>query len=138
MAEAATKATERYYEGIGRRKTSVARVKLFTKGDRSMQVNGKTVDDYFSTPAQRLAAQAALQRMNVEEKFRVEVKVMGGGKSAQADAIRLGSARAMLEFNQEFRKRLKKAGYLTRDARKVERKKPGLKKARRAPQWSKR
>jgi small subunit ribosomal protein S9 len=138
MADTATKSTERYYEGIGRRKTSVARVKLFTKGDRSMVVNGKSVEEYFSTPAQQISAQSALEKMNVEEKFRVEVKVTGGGKSAQADAIRLGSARAMLEFNQEFRKRLKKAGYLTRDARKVERKKPGLKKARRKPQWSKR
>lgn len=130
--------TDRYFEGIGRRKTAVARVRLYTKGDRTVTVNELPLDDYFVTPTQRLAAGAALEKMNVEEKFRVVVKVSGSGKSAQADAIRLGSARALLAFNEEFRKRLKKAGYLTRDARKVERKKPGLKKARRAPQWSKR
>ena len=137
--KAAAKAgTDRYYEGIGRRKTAVARVRLYTKGDRTMTVNGLPLDEYFVTPAQRLAAKAAMEKMNVEEKFRVVVRVSGSGKSAQADAVRLGSARALLEFNNEFRKRLKKAGYLTRDARKVERKKPGLKKARRSPQWSKR
>ena len=129
---------DRYYEGIGRRKTATARVRLYTKGDRTMTVNGMPLDEYFVTPAQRIAAKAALAKMNVEEKFRVVIKTDGSGKSAQADAVRLGSARALLEFNGEFRKRLKKAGYLTRDARKVERKKPGLKKARRSPQWSKR
>jgi len=83
-------------------------------------------------------ALGALTRMNVEEKFRVEVKLEGGGKSAQAEAMRHGTARALLTFNPEFRKRLKRAGFLTRDPRMVERKKPGKKKARRAPQWSKR
>lgn len=130
--------SDRYYEGIGRRKTAVARVRLYTKGDRSITVNGLPVDEYFVTPSQRNDAKAAIEKMNVEEKFRIVVKVTGSGKSAQADALRLGSARALLKFNEEFRKRLKKAGFLTRDSRKVERKKPGLKKARRAPQWSKR
>ena len=136
--DTAKKATDRYFEGIGRRKRAVARVKLFTKGERTVTVNEKPLDEYFDTPASRLAASAALTKMNVEDKFRVVVKVGGSGKSAQADAVRLGTARALRVFNPEFRRRLKKAGFLTRDARKVERKKPGLKKARRAPQWSKR
>lgn len=130
--------TERYFDGVGRRKTAVARVKLFTRGERTVSVNGRTFDAYFPTEGLRALARAALARMNVEDKFRVAVAVRGGGPSAQAEAMRHATARALLKFNPEFRKRLKRAGYLTRDPRMVERKKPGLKKARRAPQWSKR
>lgn len=130
--------TERYFEGVGRRKTAVARVKLFTRGDRTIAVNGRSVEAYFPMQALREKAKAALAKMNVEDKFRVMVKISGGGIMSQAEAMRHGTARALLAFNPEFRKRLKRAGYLTRDARKVERKKPGKKKARRSPQWSKR
>ena len=103
-----------------------------------MTVNGRTVERYFPTPALRESAQAALMKMNVEEKFRLVAVIRGGGLSAQAEALRHGTARALLQFNPDFRKRLKRAGYLTRDPRMVERKKPGKKKARRSPQWAKR
>ena len=103
-----------------------------------MTVNNRPIDSYFPTERHRLLAREALSRMNVEDKFRVVAVIRGGGISAQAEAMRHGSARALIVFNPEFRKRLKRVGYLTRDARRVERKKPGLKKARRAPQWSKR
>lgn len=134
----AARGTDRYFQGVGRRKTAVARVKLFTRGDRTMTVNGRTVERYFPTPTLRELAQAALTKMNVEEKFRLVAVIRGGGLSAQAEALRHGTARALLEFNPDFRKRLKRAGYLTRDSRMVERKKPGKKKARRSPQWAKR
>lgn len=130
--------TDRYFEGVGRRKTAIARVKLFTRGDRTITVNGRTVDGYFPTPTMREMAKAALTKMNVEDKFRVVTMIQGGGPSAQAEAMRHGTARALLLFNPEFRKRLKRAGFLTRDPRMVERKHPGKKKARRSPQWSKR
>ncbi|MBI4133862.1 MAG: 30S ribosomal protein S9 [Candidatus Terrybacteria bacterium] len=134
----AARGTDRYFQGVGRRKTAVARVKLFTRGDRTMTVNGRTVERYFPTPTLRESAQAALMKMNVEEKFRLVAVIRGGGLSAQAEALRHGTARALLQFNPDFRKRLKRAGYLTRDPRMVERKKPGKKKARRSPQWAKR
>lgn len=130
--------TDRYFDGVGRRKTAVARVKLFTRGNRAMSVNDRPLEAYFPTERLRALARAALSRMNVEDKFRVAAVIRGGGLSAQAEAMRHATARALLKFNPEFRKRLKRAGYLTRDPRMVERKKPGLKKARRAPQWSKR
>lgn len=137
-AQAPRGKSDRYFEGIGRRKTASARVRLYTRGDRNFVVNGRDVNSYFPVSYLSESARAALTRMNVQEKFRIVVKVNGGGMNSQAEAIRLGSARALLKFNPEFRKRLKKAGFLTRDSRKVERKKPGLKKARRAPQWRKR
>lgn len=130
--------SDRYFEGVGRRKTAVARVRLFTRGDKGITVNERSLSEYFKTTALQETARAALEKMNVVDKFRVQVKVSGGGVNGQAEAMRHGTARALLEFNPEFRKRLKRAGYLVRDPRMVERKKPGLKKARRAPQWSKR
>lgn len=129
---------ERYFEGIGRRKTAVARVRLFTKGDREFLVNAKPLTAYFPLFFLQEVAAAALKKMKVQDKFRIVVHTRGGGIHAQAEAIRHGSARALVAFNLEFRKRLKRAGYLRRDSREVERKKPGLKKARRAPQWAKR
>jgi small subunit ribosomal protein S9 len=113
-------------------------VKLFTRGDRVITVNGRPFSVYFPTEPLREIAKAALTKMNVDGKFRVVVSVEGGGLHAQAEAMRHGTARALLQFNPDFRKRLKRAGYLTRDPRMVERKKPGRKKARRMPQWSKR
>lgn len=129
---------ERYWEGLGRRKTAVARVRLFTRGDKGILVNGKPSGVYFQTNEMRQIAEDALKKMKAQERFRVSVKASGGGLRAQAEAVRHGTARALMKFNPDFRKRLKRAGFLTRDPRMVERKKFGLKKARRAPQWAKR
>lgn len=133
-----TNKSDRFYEAIGRRKTAVARVRLFTKGDRSFKVNQKPFDKYFT--AQQFAAivNAPLEKMNCAGRFTVTVQVSGGGINGQAAAIRHGITRALVLFNADFKKRLKKSGYLTRDPRMKERKKPGLKGARRAPQWAKR
>lgn len=128
----------KYYEARGARKTAVARVRLWTKGEKEFFVNGKHLSQYFPIPELQQTALASLRKMNVEGKFRIEVKVGGGGISAQAEAIRHGIARALVLFNPDFKKRLRKAGYLTRDPRMRERKKFGLKRARRAPQWAKR
>ena len=130
--------TGRYWEGVGRRKTAVARARLFTRGDKGMWVNERTLADYFPYPKHQKVASEALDTMNTEDRFRATIHVRGGGTSAQAEAVRHATARALLLFNSEFRKRLKRAGFLTRDPRAKERKKFGLKKARRAPQWGKR
>lgn len=129
---------ERYWEAVGRRKTAVARVRLFTRGDKGMWINEKPYGIYFHTEEMRRTAEDALKKMKAQERFRVMVKAQGGGLHAQAEAVRHGTARALTKFNPDFRKRLKRAGFLTRDPRMVERKKFGLKKARRAPQWAKR
>ena len=128
---------QRYYEAVGRRKSAIARVRLFTKGSEIV-VNGRPFQDYFSIPELRQIVEAPFRKMKNFGKFRTEIKVVGGGLKGQAEAVRHGISRALTEFNADFRKRLKKAGYLTRDARVKERKKYGLKKARRAPQWAKR
>lgn len=129
---------ERYWEAVGRRKTAVARVRLFTRGDKGMWVNDKPYGIYFPTEETRRIAEDALKKMKAQERFRVMVKANGGGLHAQAEAVRHGTARALTKFNPDFRKRLKRAGFLTRDPRMVERKKFGLHKARKAPQWAKR
>lgn len=128
---------ERYFESVGRRKTSVARVRLFTKGNEFI-VNGKDWKVYFPTADLQKIAEDAIKKMKLVERFRVSVKVKGGGSHSQAEAVRHGVARALILINPDFRKRLKKAGFLTRDPRMKERKKFGLKRARRAPQWTKR
>lgn len=128
----------KYLEGVGRRKTAVARIRLIPQGEKTFLVNGKPIDTYFPTIELQQTAKAALERMSCLDKFGISVKVRGGGFSAQAEAIRHGIARALVLFNPDFRKRLNKAGFLTRDPRMRERKKFGLKRARRAPQWSKR
>ena len=130
--------TIRYFQAVGRRKTAVAQVRLFTQGEKDFLVNGRPHQTYFKFPEFQEDALSSLKTMNCLEKFRILVKVKGGGQRAQAQAIRHGIARALIKFNPNFRKRLKKAGYLTRDPRMRERKKFGLKRARRAPQWSKR
>jgi len=129
---------ERYWEAVGRRKTAVARVRLFTKGDKGIFVNGKPLAEYFQPVKHQGIVEDALKKMKSLERFRVTVKVSGGGLTAQAEAARHGTARALIKFNPDFRKRLRRAGFLTRDPRMKERKKFGLKKARRAPQWAKR
>ena len=132
-----SKSHERYVEGVGRRKTAVARVRI-VKGHGAILVNGKKVEDYFGINRLRQAAVAPLKNLKLDDKFDVSAKVAGGGIMAQAEAIRHGLARALVLTNEEFKKRLRGLGYLTRDSRMVERKKYGLKKARRAPQWKKR
>lgn len=131
------KEKERYFEAVGRRKTSVARVRLFTQ-KKEILVNEKPLEKYFPTMRLQTTAKSPLEKMKILDKLGATIKVSGGGLSGQAEAVRLGIARALLEFNPDFRKRLKRLGYLTRDSRMVERKKYGLKKARRAPQWQKR
>lgn len=128
----------RYWEAVGRRKTAIARVRLFTRGEKGMWVNGKEYQNYFQYPGLSLIPEDPLKKMKSFERFRVNAHVSGGGKHAQAEALRHGISRALVKFNQDFRKRLKRAGFLTRDSRMKERKKFGLKGARRAPQWQKR
>ncbi len=122
---------------IGRRKTSVARVRLYD-GTGKMTLNGKDLDDFFPTMAQRIRVLEPVRTVNLEGRYDVIARLEGGGTTGQADALRLGIARALIELNPELRGDLKKAGLLTRDARAVERKKYGLKKARRAEQYTKR
>ncbi len=130
--------SDRYFETIGRRKTAVARIRLYTKGDKEFLVNNKPYQQYFVMPEDQENAIASMKKMKCLDKFRVTIKVKGGGHSAQAEAIRHGTARVLVDFNNNFRKRLRKAGFLTRDPRMRERKKFGLKRARKAPQWAKR
>lgn len=129
---------ERYFEAVGRRKTAVARVRLYTKGEKTFLINQKPYDLYFPTLELQQIARAALDKMKCFGRFRVQVLVKGGGLHAQAEAVRHGIARALVLFNPTFKKRLKRAGFLRRDPRMRERKKFGLKRARRAPQWQKR
>ncbi|MBU6500242.1 MAG: 30S ribosomal protein S9 [Patescibacteria group bacterium] len=127
----------RYIEGVGRRKTAIARVRL-VGGHGKFGVNGKDSEQYFATKRLRELVLSPLTILKVVDKFDGSVKVSGGGINAQAEAVRLGISRALAENNPDFGVRLHKLGLLTRDARMVERKKYGLKKARRAPQWAKR
>lgn len=128
---------ERYFEAVGRRKTSIARVRIYTKKS-GFSVNDKDYKKYFTLLRQQQAILSPLEKMKITEKFGATVKVKGGGISSQAEAIRLGIARALVKFNADFKKRLRNAGYITRDARIVERKKYGFRKARRGRQWRKR
>jgi small subunit ribosomal protein S9 len=130
--------SSRYSLGIGRRKTAVAQVRLFTQGEKTFVVNGKPLDKYFPTLDLQQIASSSLNKMKCLDRFGVVAKVNGGGIHAQAEAVRHGISRALVVFNQDFRKRLRRVGYLTRDPRMRERKKFGLKRARRAPQWAKR
>lgn len=135
MAKTKTKA---YFYGRGRRKTATARVRLYTsKQDFTSTVNNKPLDEYFNRAAQQKVVSAPLNLAGVDNSV-LSVKVNGGGKNAQADAVQLGIARALIEVDKDLRPTLKKAGFLTRDPREKERKKYGLKRARKSPQWSKR
>jgi small subunit ribosomal protein S9 len=120
-----------FFEAIGRRKTSTARVRLFTQGDKSIIVNNKDYKDYFPTLELQEIVDSAFDKMKALDKFKVTVKVKGGGIHSQAEAVRHGIARALVAVNPDFRKRLRRVGYLTRDSRMRERKKFGLKRARR-------
>ena len=125
------------YLGTGKRKTSVARV-ILRPGDGKTWINGRTLEEYFSRPAHRRRVLSPLEVAGAQGSYDLRVRVHGGGISGQADAIRHGIARALVEADPEVRVPLKRQGFLTRDARIVERKKAGLHKARKAPQFSKR
>ena len=127
----------KYYYGTGRRKLSVARVRLYP-GNGTITINGRGIDDYFGLDTLKLIVRQPLALTENLENMDIVCTVAGGGVTGQAGAIRHGVARALLEFNPELRPVLKKAGFLTRDPRMKERKKYGLKAARRAPQFSKR
>ena len=129
-------ATEQYY-GTGRRKSSTARVFL-TRGTGNILVNERPLDEFFGRETSRMIVRQPLEKIEMTDKFDINVTVIGGGMSGQAGAIRLGLTRALMEYDGELRAPLRKAGYVTRDAREVERKKVGLHKARRAVQFSKR
>ena len=127
-----------YVYGTGRRKSSVARVRLYEGGTGSITINGRDIDDYFGLDTLKLITRQPLALTDTLGKVDVVATVAGGGVTGQAGALRHGIARALLEINPDFRGALKKAGFLTRDPRMKERKKYGLKAARRAPQFSKR
>ena len=129
--------TKPYFYGTGRRKHSVARVRVYN-GTGKITINGRDIDDYFGLETLKLLVNAPLVLTETQGKFDIVVNVVGGGCSGQAGAIRHGLSRALLQYNPELRPALKKAGFLTRDPRMKERKKYGLKAARRAPQFSKR
>ena len=127
-----------YFYGTGRRKSSVARVRLIPGGTGVVTINNRTLDNYFGLETLKFIARQPVELLGLTEKFDIEVKVSGGGFTGQAGAIRFGLARALVQADPEYRAALKKAGFLTRDSRMKERKKYGLKAARRAPQFSKR
>ena len=129
---------KKYFYGTGRRKSSVARVRVYENGTGSIIINGRDINDYFGLETLKLIVNQPLVATNLVGKVDVVVTVAGGGVSGQAGAIRHGISRALLQLNPEFRATLKAAGFLTRDPRMKERKKYGLKAARRAPQFSKR
>jgi small subunit ribosomal protein S9 len=131
---------KKFFYAVGRRKTSIAQVRIFEEksNEENMSVNGKKAKEYFpSLPSQNIIF-APLKATGLQDKFGFSILVRGGGVSGQAGASQLGISRALVKYNDELRKSLRDLGFLTRDSRKVERKKPGLKKARRAPQWAKR
>jgi small subunit ribosomal protein S9 len=127
-----------YYEAVGRRKTATARVRLFPGGDGNIVVNEKSLEEYFPRGVDVLSLTEPLKATATENRFNISIKVKGGGMTGQSGAARMGIARALLKADPELRPILRKGGFLTRDARAKERKKPGLKRARKAPQYTKR
>jgi small subunit ribosomal protein S9 len=131
-------AETQYYEGLGRRKTATARVRLYPGGDGTILVNNRPADEYFCRDWDLNHLSAPLVVTENTGRFSVSVHVTGGGITGQAGAVRMGIARALLKVDPEYRPALRKFGLLTRDPRAKERKKPGLKRARKAPQYTKR
>ena len=129
-----------YFYAVGKRKTAIAQVRIYPEGKdaKGIVVNERKFEEYFPILRLRETAKSPLALAGQDVKFDVSAKVHGGGIVAQAEAIRLGISRALVKFNPELKKSLRDRGFMTRDARKVERKKPGLKKARKSPQWAKR
>jgi small subunit ribosomal protein S9 len=136
MAE--KKVTKEYFYSNGKRKTAVARVRLFPKGKGDIEVNGKPMKEFCKVKLQEGIILSPLKLVGLQKEFDITAKVEGGGSNAQAEAVRHGIAKALTVYNLELRPTLKHAGLLTRDSRVKERKKPGLKGARRSPQWCKR
>ena len=131
-------AGEHYYEGLGRRKTATARVRLFPEGSGKVVINDRPLNEHFSREWDILHLTGPLKATDTEESFDITVRVKGGGISGQSGAIRMGIARALLKVDPDLRSVLRRGGFLTRDSREKERKKPGLKRARKAPQYTKR
>ncbi len=138
---------EKYYEAVGRRKEAVARIRVYTRKSTDNQVSddkalitidGEPYYEYFKDARLQSVVESPLKKLKSLNRFKATIKVSGGGIRGQADAIKLGLSRALVLFDANFSKKLRKAGYLTRDARVKERRKYGLKKARKAPQWAKR
>ncbi len=138
---------EKYYEAVGRRKEAVARIRVYTRKSTDAQVSddkalitidGKPYYEYFKSPRLQSVVESPLKKLKSLNRFKATIKISGGGIRGQADAIKLGLSRALVLFDANFSKKLRKAGFLTRDARVKERRKYGLKKARKAPQWAKR
>ena len=135
--ETEANSSQRYY-GTGRRKASVARVYMKINGSGKVQVNRRNMNKYFTRETTRMLVHQPLDTLRIKEEFDFDITVKGGGISGQAGAIQLGIARALVQYKQEFRQPLRSRGFLTRDARVVERKKVGLRKARKDVQYSKR
>jgi len=127
-----------YYEGVGRRKTSTARVRLFPNGNGNVVINDKPAKEFLPREGDLERALKPLQEAGMAQYYNVSVHVQGGGITGQTDAIRMGLARALLKINPDLRSAMRKGGFLTRDPRVKERKKPGLKRARKAPTYTKR
>ncbi len=136
--ETKIKKAGKYYQAVGRRKTSTSVVRLYEKKDGEITINGKKLEEYFPEFSSQKKVREPLEDLDLMKKFSVSAKVLGGGVKSQAEAVRHGITRALVLFDENLRKQLKSTGYLTRDPRMRERKKPGLKRARRAPQWRKR
>lgn len=134
----ATQDKTAYFEAVGRRKTAIARVRIYPGAKTTFVINDKELSDYFPTEELQKIANDSFVEGKPAEKFKVSAKVLGGGIHSQAEALRHGIARALIKYDVELRGKVKKAGYLKRDPRAKERRKFGLKKARKAPQWSKR
>ena len=128
---------ENQYYGTGRRKSSTARV-FIKKGTGNIVINNKKLEEYFTRPTSHMVVCQPLELLNLKDSLDLYITVVGGGNSGQAGAVRHGITRALIEYDESFRSELRKAGYVTRDARRVERKKVGLHKARKRPQYSKR
>ena len=133
-----TTTKNRYFEAVGRRKTAIARVRLFSEPKTTYEVNGKSLEAYFPVKEFAATVAEAIIKGKPADKFRVSIKLKGGGMSAQAEAARHGIARALLVYDLNLRGTVKKLGFLKRDPRAKERRKFGRKKARKSPQWSKR
>ncbi|MBU3668542.1 MAG: 30S ribosomal protein S9 [Candidatus Taylorbacteria bacterium] len=133
-----TESKSKYIEAVGRRKTSTARVRMTPGAKQSVTINDKPIAEYFKTNELQVVALEAFTKAGIEQKFAVSAHIVGGGISSQAQALRHGIARAIENYDKNLRGALKKEGFLTRDQRAKERRKFGLKKARKAPQWSKR
>ena len=133
-----TETKTRYFEAVGRRKTAVARVRITPAAKTTFVLNDRDLAGYFPTEMLRMTAEEAFTKSKIAQKFAVSAKLSGGGISGQAEALRHGISRALLEYDGELRKKLKKLMFLRRDPRMKERRKFGLKKARKSPQWSKR